>query len=315
MKYLVLMLLICTLLGCSSKDSGINPLPNFDAMWDYAHPDSTEMRFKEILPLLSQTTEFDVDEQYQVELLTQIARAQGLQGKFDEAGISMQQAEELLTDNMPVGQIRYLLERGRLLNSMGEKETAAKTFLKAYEYGLENQLDLYTIDAAHMLGIVVPPEEQIEWNLIAFDLVEKTQDQRVKGWLGALSNNIGWTYFDLEEYETALGFFQKGYDWRKLQPDETATRIAKWCVARCLRALEKYDEALQMQLDLEIEINQKESEKDGYVFEELAELYAVKNDFVQTKIYANWAFEILSQDPWLQQNQPDRLQRLKDLGK
>jgi tetratricopeptide (TPR) repeat protein len=315
MKHYILPLIFILLFGCGVKEKGINPLPNFDAMWDYSHPDSTEMRFKEIIPLLTQTQEFDIDEQYHAELLTQIARAQGLQSKFDEAGVSLQQAENLIKANMPVAQIRCYLEKGRLLNSMGEKKNAAKTFLKAYEFGLENELDLHTIDAAHMLGIVEPSEKQIEWNLIAFDLVENTEDQRCKGWLGALSNNIGWTYFDLDEYEKALVYFQKGYDWRIKQPNEETTRIAKWSVARCLRALDRNDEALQMQLELEKEIEEKEAAPDGYVFEELAELYKIKKDQVMMKQYANLAYDLLSQDPWFKQNEPDRLQKMKDLGK
>lgn len=316
MKNILFLLPIVFLISCNNgKGSGINPLPNFDAMWDYSHPDSTEMRFKEVLPLLTQTTEFKVDEQYHAELLTQIARAQGMQGKLDEAAINLKQAENLIKDNMPVAQIRYFLEKGRLLNAMGEKENATKTFLNAYEYGLDNKLDLYTIDAAHMLGILEPPDKQIEWNLIACELVEKTDDPRCQGWLGALANNIGWTYFDLDEYEKAWVFFQKGYDWRQAQSDDEATRIAKWSVARCLRALEKYDEALQMQLELETEIKEKQLEQDGYVYEELAELYLIIEEPILMKRYALWAKELLSRDSWLVENQPDRLQRLKDLGK
>ncbi|MDO9576389.1 MAG: tetratricopeptide repeat protein [Candidatus Cloacimonadales bacterium] len=317
MKYLIFLLTIILSLGFTGcgKDSGINPLPNFDAMWDYSQPDSTEMRFKEILPLITQTNEFKVDEQYKAELLTQIARAQGMQGKFDEAAINLQQAENLIKENMPVAQIRYYLEKGRLLNAMGEKENAAKTFLKAYEYGLENKLDLYTIDAVHMLGIVEPPEKQIEWNLIAFYLVEKSEDPRCQSWLGALANNIGWTYFDLDDYDKALVFFQKGYDWRQTQLDEEATRIAKWSVARCLRALERYDDALQMQLELENEIMEKQLDQDGYVYEELAELYSIKNDRLKMQKYANLAYDLLSQDSWLAENQPERLERMKNLGK
>ncbi|MFN8565329.1 MAG: hypothetical protein U0703_27730 [Anaerolineae bacterium] len=45
---------------------------NFDALWDYDHPAETEKTFR---ALLAQT-----DGARRFELLTQIARAQGLQG-------------------------------------------------------------------------------------------------------------------------------------------------------------------------------------------------------------------------------------------
>jgi tetratricopeptide (TPR) repeat protein len=301
-------------LSCS-KDSGINPLPNFDAMWDYNHPDSTEIQFKNLLPLLSQTQEFAVSQDYHVELLTQIARSQGLQGKFAEAGATLQEAEKLLTSDMHRAQIRFMLEKGRLLNSMGETENATKIFTKAYEYGLDHNLDLYTVDAAHMLGIVDSPEKQIRWNETAFEIVEKSEDQRCQGWFGALANNLGWTYFDLGNYEKALVYFQKGYDWRQQHSDEIATRIAKWSIARCLRAMERYDEALKIQQELETEIVEKKAEPDGYVFSELAELYNVSGNTALQKEYAVLAYNLLSRDPWIVENEPETLQRLLKLGK
>jgi hypothetical protein len=49
-------------------------LPDFDRLWDYDHPEVSEQAFREILPLANSPDA----EQYRLELLTQIARAQGL---------------------------------------------------------------------------------------------------------------------------------------------------------------------------------------------------------------------------------------------
>jgi tetratricopeptide (TPR) repeat protein len=316
-KILLIFLVIGIIGGCSMEkksETGINPFPNFDAMWDYAQPDSTEIKFAEILPILKDSPETTYNAEYHVELLTQIARAQGMQGKFDEAGRTLETADSILTANMKTGKIRYLLEKGRILNSSGKKEASKPVFLEAYNFGKENALDYYTLDAAHMMGIVEPPEKQLDWSLKAMGIAEASSDQRCKGWLGAVYNNIGWTYHDLKEYDNALDLFQKGLEWRKTQNNEQTIRIAKWNVGRCLRSLEKYDEALNIQNELLQEFEEKQIEQDGYVFEELAELYLIKNNRSEAKKYFNLAYEYLSKDEWLKANEPERLERIKSLS-
>ncbi len=120
--------------GCSMKkesNKGINPFPNFDAMWDYQKPDVTEVKFKEILPLLKKSAEFTYDAEYHAELLTQIAHAQGLQGKFAEAHKTLDEAEKLLTEDLKTAKVRYLLEHGRVYNSSGISEKAKPLFFRS----------------------------------------------------------------------------------------------------------------------------------------------------------------------------------------
>lgn len=303
--------------GCSMKkesNKGINPFPNFDAMWDYQNPDVTEVKFREILPLLKNSAEFTYDAGYHAELLSQIARAQGLQEKFTEAHKTLDEAEKLLTEDLKTAKVRYLLERGRVYNSSGFSDKAKPLFLEAWKFGNVNNLDLYAIDAAHMMGIVVPYQQQLEWSLKALDLTEKTEDKRAKGWLGPLYNNIGWTYHDLQEYEKALELFEKALKWRREINDEYSIRIQKWNIARTFRSLGRIDEALEIQLALKKEFEEKQLDQDGYVFEELGELYLIKDNQTEAKKYFKLAFEYLSKDKWLQQNEPERLKRLKDLG-
>ena len=61
--------------------------PDFDALWDYSHPDQTEAKFRETLLNIPE------DDPAFLELLTQIARAQGLQRKFDKAHQTLDQVE------------------------------------------------------------------------------------------------------------------------------------------------------------------------------------------------------------------------------
>ena len=317
MKNMFYILIIFALFGCNANNNsevGINPLPNFDAMWDYQHPDSTEIVFTEILKGLTDSTESSYDIVYHAELLTQIARTQGLQRKFTQAHATLDSVKSMLNDNMKIAFMRYLLERGRVFNSSGEKEVSIPLFLKAYEYGTENNFDFYTLDAAHMLGIVEPPEKQLEWNLKALKIAEETSDTNCKGWLAPLYNNIGWTFNDLAEYDQALIYFQKGYERRIEIGDERGTRIAKWTVGRCLRSLGQIDEALKLLKEIQTELEEKDLPKDGYVFEELAELYSLKGNKKLAKINFKLAYEELSKDAWISANQPERISRLKELG-
>ncbi|MBC8385895.1 MAG: tetratricopeptide repeat protein [Candidatus Cloacimonetes bacterium] len=296
--------------GCSKQKkqaSEENQLPNFDTLWNYQYPDSTEIKFRALIP----ETKDAGDRDHYLQLLTQIARSQGLQRKYEDAHKTLDEVDSLLTIETITAKIRYLLERGRTFRSSGFPEKAKPLFLEAWNFGIENKLDLYAIDAAHMMGIVEPPEKQLDWSLKALDLTEKTDDKRAKGWLGPLYNNIGWTYFDLKEYEKALQLFQKGQNWREEIKDDNGTRIAKWTIARTYRALGKLDKALEIQLALKKEYEEKQLAQDGYVFEELAELYLLKEQDADAKKYFNLAYEYLSKDPWLAQNEPERLARLK----
>ena len=317
MKNLFYILVILVLFGCSTDNNskvGINPLPNFDAMWNYQHPDSTEIVFTEMLKGMKGSSESSYDAEYHAELLTQIARTQGLQGKFIQAHATLDSVKNMLTENMKTAQIRYLLERGRVFNTSGEWEISKPLFLKAYEYGVENNLDIYTLDAAHMMGIVEPPEKQLDWSLKALKIAEETSDTNCKGWLGSLYNNIGWTFHDQKKYDQALSYIQKGYDWRIEVGDKRGARIAKWTVGRCLRSLGKNDEALKSQKEIAAELEESNLPNDGYVFEELAELYLIKGEKEQAKKNFKLAYQELSKDGWLVKNEPERLKRLQELA-
>lgn len=187
----------------------------FDKLWNYSKPDETEKKFREILPEIKASG----DKSAYIQLLTQIARTLGLQRKFDEAHKLLNETEPQLTDDDPVSQIRYLLERGRTFNSSGEKEKAEGLFLKAYELGLKTGEDNLSVDAAHMMAIVKSGELSLDWNETAMKLAENSSEPAAKKWLGSLYNNTGWTYFEMKEYDKALELFEKCKEWHKERKD------------------------------------------------------------------------------------------------
>lgn len=311
MKRILIFSVILLMAGCAAETEKERPaLPDFDAWWDYSDAAGTEAKFAELLPQARQSG----DRSYYAQLLTQIARTQGLQRRFEEAHETLDTVFAMLSDDMVVARIRYLLERGRVYNSSGERDKSKPLFLEAWELGVTHKEDFYAVDAAHMLGIVEPPEKQLEWNEKAIELAEKSANPRARNWLGSLYNNTGWSYHDLKQYDKALEMFQKGLKFRQEKNDEEGTRIAKWTIARTYRSLGRIDEALQMQMELEKEFEEKGIQQDGYVFEEIGECLLLLEKKDQARGYFKLAYDLLSKDPWLVANEPERLERLKELA-
>ena len=171
---------------------------DFDSLWDYTKPDETERKFREALAELSQ------DDPFSVELLTQIARAQGLQRKFDEAHNTLDIVEKKLNNDASRAQVRYLLERGSAFNSSGNAAQARPLFEQAEEMANRLSEDSYVVDAVHMLAIISPPPQSLILNLRAIKRAESSGQEKARNWLGSLYNNTGWSYHDLGAYSIAL---------------------------------------------------------------------------------------------------------------
>lgn len=279
----------------------------FDQLWDYSHPQKTEAAFRDYL---AQST---LREDAKLQLMTQIARTQSLQRKFDEAHAILDKVKPELSVKTPVAEVRYLLERGRTFNSSKQQDKAIPLFKEAYELSLDRKFDNYAVDSAHMMGIAEKdPAVQLEWNYKALDLAEKSKDEQAQKWKGSLYNNIGWTQHDKGEFKKALEMFEKALELRLTQKSAANIRVAKWSVARTQRSLKLWDEALKTQLELEKEL-EAAKETDGFVFEELAELYELKGEKAKAKKYFGLAYEELSKDEWFKANEAVRLERLRQL--
>ncbi len=314
-KNVVFICMLLVLISCSPDNKGVAveeefQMHDFDKLWNYNNPGETEQKFREIL---DNTTEQE-DPGYELELRTQIARSLSLQQKFEDAHKLLDQIESELKPEYPIAKIRYLLERGRTLNSSGKKEESLPLFLEAWEVGLDVKADFYAVDAAHMLGIAALQDQQLLWNEKAMDLAEKSLDKRAQGWLGSLYNNIGWTYHDMQEFDKAMAVFLKALEWREAHEQIIETQIAKWCVARTHRSLGNVNKALTMQYELEKEMLAAGQDEDGYVSEEIAECLTLQGKSEEAAPYFMKAWTILSQDIWLKQNEVERLERLKTLG-
>lgn len=284
-------------------------LTDFDALWDYDNPAETESKFRALVPVARDSD----DAAYYVELLTQIARTEGLQHKFEEAHATLDAVDTLLANGLTRNRahVRYMLERGRVFNSSKHPGEARRLFVEAWEMAKAISEDALAVDAAHMVGIVELSAGQMEWNLKALALAEKSADPRARKWLGSLYNNLGWTHHEAGRYAEALDLFEKGVRFRAELKQESELRIAKWCVARCLRSMGRVDEALARQQALLAEAG---SSSDGYVYEEMGECLLALNKTDEARPYFAQAYELLSQDSWLVENEAGRVARLKELS-
>jgi tetratricopeptide (TPR) repeat protein len=278
-----------------------------DRTWDFDRPAESEARFRAELSTLPPGSAA------QLELLTQLARAQGLQRKFAAAQVTLDGVERALPGSPERVTVRYLLERGRVFNSSQQAARAVPLFRDALQRARAAGEDFLAIDAAHMLGIAAPTDERLQWNLEALAMTESTRDPRSRRWLASLYNNIGWTYHDRGDYSTALAYFEKALPAWEARGDPRNALVARWAIARAYRSLGRYDEALAMQRQLAAEyaaINVP----DGYVYEELGELLLAKGDAAGAQPHFARAYELLAPDAGLQANEPERLARLRRLG-
>ncbi len=268
-----------------------------DSLWTIAEPDKGLLKLRTALVAYPGSAD---------ELHTQIARSLGLQGRFDEA---WEEFSTISKVHSSIVEIRMQLEKGRLMNSSGNRNDSMPYFLKALKLAEQEHFDFYAIDAAHMLGIVSEGQESIRWNEAGLQLAANSKIQRAQNWKGSLLNNLGWAYFNIGDFNTALITFESALDFQKTAGDPVRIRIAWWTVARCLRASKRYDEALAIQNEL---IQYPEQ---GYVSEELGELLFVLGRTEEAKLRFKRAYELLSQRLGSDAGQGPRLARLKELGR
>ncbi len=284
--------------------------PDFDSLWDFSNPDKTGQAFDELIPLAKEFA----DSEYFLQLLTQIARTQGMQNDFIEAHLTLDEVQEGLTEETPVAKMRYFLERGRVFNSSKETVNALAMFSRAYELALLGQYENWAIDAAHMMAIAeVDRGKKLDWNLKALNLAEKSLEPKANGWLGSLYHNMAWNYQQEEKFEEALGLFKKSLAFRESKDEASVIRVAKWSVARSLRSLSRYEEAFGIQMALKAELDTL-GEKDPFVFEELGELSLLLGKVDDAKEFFRLAYNQFAKDEEFKSNEADRFHRIHQLS-
>ncbi len=206
-------------------------------LWDFDDLDGSQARLREQL-------ERETTDGGRAEVLTQLARVEGLREKFVEGQELIYQAEALAGDAV-AARIRIDLERGRLLRSSGDAYNAMPLFEAAYNAAMAAGELFMAVDAAHMCAIAATDRgSRLGWTQRGIEIAQASSDRNVSYWLGPLYNNLGVDHAEAGEQEAALEAFQRALEVRLRYPENPeAIRWAKESVAEALQALGRDEEA------------------------------------------------------------------------
>ncbi len=192
---------VCTALGRFVYDLGMAlAQAELDDLWDFSDPSGSERRLRD-------AAETEDDAVARAELQTQVARALGLQERFEEADVVLGAVHA----SAPVVAVRVALERGRVRNSAGDPAAAAALFREAAEGAAAAGLDFLHVDSVHMLAIAEPDAAEY-WTQRALEILEGVSDARTLRWRVSLHNNLGWALLGAGRRTDAIAAFERARD-------------------------------------------------------------------------------------------------------
>lgn len=225
-------------------------------MWDFADAAGSEARFQEAAQQAENTGI----------AMTQVARALGLQQRFDEANAVL----DGLPQTDPEVGVRVSLERGRIARDRGQQAVAREHFEAAVAQARSNALDEPLVDGLHMLALVSDGSERDGLHHHALDVARASADPAARRWEASILNNMGMDRADAGDFAEALGLFEKALAARRSDGSDLArVGVARWMVAWALRNLGRTAEALELQRDLKADLLAA-GLSDPYVDEEIA---------------------------------------------
>jgi len=255
-------------------------------LWDFDDLDETERRLRAQL-------EAEESEDGRAEVVTQLARVEGLRGDFERAGALVDDAAAHAESD--VARARVDVERGRIRRSSGDRDAARPLFESAYTGALAAGQFFMAADAAHMVALVAPDHDGfVDWTNRGIALADTQEDASY--WLGPLLNNLGWEHYEAGEYALALDAFERALAAREREPEkEAAIEIARYAVGKTLRALERADEAIPL-LETAVAWAARVDRPDGWFHQELAEEYAAVGRSDDAREQARLAIPLLEAD-------------------
>lgn len=257
-------------------------------VWDFDDLDLSETRFRVLLDDAESAAD-------RAAVLTQLARIEGLRGRFADGERLLAEAEELGETEGWV-----LIERGRLRRSGGDEAAALPLFEAAFELAVENGDVFLAGDAAHMAALVGDAEA---WTARGIELSSSGD----RYWLGPLLNNIGWARYESGDFAGALAAFEEALAFRADDPERPYAReLARYAVGKTLRAAGRHDEATT-QLERAVAWAAEDGVEDAYFHEELAECYAAVGRTEDASAQAERALELIAENDAA----AERLERLR----
>jgi tetratricopeptide (TPR) repeat protein len=257
------------------------------ALWDFDDLDTTEQRLRAQLAL-------EASDEGRAEVLTQLARVDGLRGEFASGDALLDEAEVVARDD-GVARTRIDLERGRLRRSSGDREAAFPLFEAAFDRALGAGEQFIAADAAHMAALAAADRDGfVAWTRRGIELAEASEDASY--WLGPLLNNLGWEHYEAGECGLALEAFEGALRARERVPEEEGpVEVARYAVGKALRGLGRAEEAIPL-LEAAVAWAERSGGPDGWFHEELAEAYAAVGRTTEARVQAGRALRLLERD-------------------
>jgi tetratricopeptide (TPR) repeat protein len=250
-RLIFLALILCgSLAAVETREKGAdmsdNPEANADSLLAEADGSFQAREYQTALEQYARVIEVaraDFNRPVETEALAQVARVNLIQGDKEEGRKFLGEAAQRASDSDPMGWSRYLGVRGRFEWQDDDLVKARATFDTMYVYCNTNGLWGRVVDAANMMAIVAEKvEEQIEWSKRG---IEAAESGGVESWLGPLWNNLGATYSDTKQFDSALSAFLKAREYHWQFSGEAAKLYADYHVGMTYRHLGQFDKAAQ----------------------------------------------------------------------
>jgi tetratricopeptide (TPR) repeat protein len=180
-------------------------------------------------------------------------------------------------------------------------------FRQAWNLANKLQNTFFAIDAALMLALCQARKAQKEWLMQAQKLAQESKDPKCQLWLASLFLLVGWDFFDMRKYTEAYSEFQKANEINN-------TPEAEWALARTLRAMGKFDEALIAQKSI-LDKFTALGKINGHVYVEMGECHQHLKNFDEARRFFDLAYRALSENKWFADNKAHELARIQHLSK
>src|SRR5215203_5049308 len=204
------------------------------SLWDFTDLDASEARLRAAL-------REEATDAGRAEVLTQLARIEGLHSRFEAANALLTEADALAGASEVV-RARGLLERGRVVRLSGDLAAALPLFEEAFETALAAGEEFMAGDAAHMAALA---GDMIAWTERGLQLARRSP--AAASWIATLLNNLGWWNHQRGEHADSLAAYRgslEAYERSARYPYlREAARVG---VARALRTLARPEEAIPL---------------------------------------------------------------------
>lgn len=270
-------------------------------LWDFDDLDATEGRLRAQL-------DGESSGDGQAEVLTQLARIEGLRGAFARGDALVDEAEALASES-GAARARIDLERGRLRRSSGDRDASRPLLESAYTAAVAAEQYFMAADAAHMGALAAPDSEGfVEWTKRGLGLAET--HEAASTWAGPLLNNLGWELYEAGDFAGALDAFERALTVREREPDKRGPiEIARYALGKTLRTLGRAADAIPL-LEQAVTWATGSGAPDGWFHEELAEEYAAVGRSEEAREHARLAIPLLERDDSSFADRRDRLESL-----